>query len=170
MDDPNGRAPQGPVPRGQAGRGRWIALVMAVLLGAYLVLVAWRGIDFIRSGAAIAVVLGLAVLVFPLIGAWVLVREWTFGARTQELGRQLADRGLLPPDDIPRRPSGRPVRAAADERFAVARDRVAADPGSWEGWYLLAIAYDDSGDRRRARSAMRQAIEQHSGTARPTGS
>ena len=136
---------------------------MAALLGVYLVFAAWRGIDFIRAGGAVPVLLGVAILVLPLIGLWALVREWRFGQATQALGAELAARGELPIDDLPRRPSGRPVREAADARFAEVRARVEAGPDAWECWFELAVAYDASGDRRRARSAMHRAIALHRG-------
>ncbi len=105
--------------------------------------------------------LGLAVLALPLIGLWALVAEWRFGRATQRLGAELAERGELPVDDLPRRPSGRPVREAAEAHFATARTRVEADPESWERWFELSLAYDAAGDRRRARSSMRHAITLH---------
>jgi len=37
--------------------------------------------------------------------------------------------------------------------------QVEAAPEDWRGWYRLGHAYDLAGDRKRARSAMRQAIE-----------
>ena len=93
------------------------------------------------------------------MGRW--SREWRFGRATQQLGEELAARGALPVDDLPRRPSGRPDRAAADARFAEVRTRVEADPDSWERWFELAVAYDAAGDRKRARAAMRRAIALH---------
>lgn len=140
-----------------------MAVVMAVLLGAYLLFAAWRGIDFIQAGGFVPVLLGVAVLLLPLIGLWALYREWQFGRATQRLGAELAARGKLPADDLPRRPSGRVVREAADARFAEVRTRVEADPESWARWFELSVAYDAAGDRRRARSAMRQAIALHEG-------
>jgi Flp pilus assembly protein TadD len=41
------------------------------------------------------------------------------------------------------------------------RTRVEADPDSWARWFELAVAYDNAGDRKRARSAMRRAIALH---------
>ena len=143
--------------------GKRMAVVMAVLLGAYLLFVAARGIDFIRAGGLVPLLLGVAVLLLPLIGLWALYREWQFGRATQRLGTELAARGELPADDLPRRPSGRIVREAADARFAEVRTRVEADPESWERWFELSVAYDAAGDRRRARSAMRTAIALHEG-------
>ena len=141
--------------------GKRMAIVMAVLLGVYLVFAASRGLDFIRAGGFVPVLLGISVLVLPLLGVWILVREWRFGRATQALGRELADCGELPVDDLPRRPSGRPERAAADARFTEVRTRVEADPESWERWFELSVAYDAAGDRKRARSAMRRAIALH---------
>lgn len=141
--------------------GKRMAVVMAVLLGVYLAFSAARAVDFLRAGGPVPVLLGLAILVLPLIGLWVLWREWVFGRATQRLGAELAARGELPVDDLPRRPSGRPERAAADARFAEVRTRVEADPDSWARWFELAVAYDAAGDRKRARASMRRAIALH---------
>lgn len=143
--------------------GKPMAVVLSGMLVVYLIFAASRGLDFIAAGGVVPVLLGIAVIVLPLIGLWALVREWQFGRRTQQLGQELADRGALPVDDLPRRPSGRPVRAAADARFAEVRERLEADPTSWELWFELSCAYDAAGDRRRARSAMREAIACHDG-------
>lgn len=141
--------------------GKRMAVVMAVLLAAYLAFTASRAVDFIRAGGLVPVLLGLAVLLFPVIGLWALWREWQFGQATERLGGELATRGALPVDDLPRRPSGRPVREEADTRFAQVRERVEAEPDSWERWFELSTAYDASGDRKRARRSMRQAITLH---------
>jgi len=149
--------------------GKRMAILMAVLLGAYLVFTASRALDFIRSGGVVPVLLGLAILLLPAIGLWALWREWQFGRATQRLGQELADRGELPVDDLPRRPSGRPERAAADARFTEVRTRVEADPDAWERWFELATAYDAAGDRKRARQSMRQAIALHDSGAAGAG-
>jgi hypothetical protein len=141
--------------------GKRLAVVMAVLLVVYLAFAGWRGVELIAAGGLVPVLLGLAVLVLPLIGLWALVVEWRFGRATERLGTELAARGELPVDDLPRRPSGRPVREAADAHFAAVRTRVDADPDSWQRWFELSLAYDAAGDRRRARSAMRHAIALH---------
>ena len=49
-------------------------------------------------------------------------------------------------------------RAAADEVFPRYRAETEANPEAWWAWLRLALAYDASGDRRRARSATRRAI------------
>ena len=141
--------------------GKRLAVLMGGLLAVYLLFAAWRGVELIRTGGLVPVTLGLAVLALPMIGLWALVAEWRFGRATERLGAELAQRGQLPLDDLPRRPSGRPERAAADARFAQVRTRVEQDPEAWERWFELSVAYDAAGDRRRARSAMRHAIQLH---------
>ncbi|MGB7980622.1 MAG: hypothetical protein WCF36_07490 [Candidatus Nanopelagicales bacterium] len=141
--------------------GKRMAVLMAVLLGAYLLFSASRALDFIRAGGAVPIALGVAILVLPGIGLWALWREWQFGRATQALAAELGALGELPVDDLPRRPSGRPERAAADAHFEMVRTRVEADPDAWPRWFELATAYDAAGDRKRARASMRRAIALH---------
>jgi tetratricopeptide (TPR) repeat protein len=139
-------------------KGRVAALLTAVLLAIYLVLVAQRAVLFVLTGEPIGIVIGVALIVLPIIGAWALVRELMFGARTQRLVEQLDREGELPVDDLPRRASGRPERDAADASFGLYRDAVEQDESDWRAWFRLGLAYDASGDRRRARQALRTAI------------
>ncbi len=140
-------------------RTKAVIAVMAVILVFYAVLLGAKGVAFIASGEPAAVTLGVAVLVLPLIGLGLVWREIVFGRRSAELAAALESEGGLPVDDLPRRPSGRVDRAAADEAFVVRQAEVEAQPESWQAWYRLALAYDDAGDRTRARSAVRRAIE-----------
>ncbi|CAL8897234.1 hypothetical protein KVA01_17860 [Kocuria varians] len=144
-------------------RGRLLAALMVALLALYLGLSFQRAVLLLGSDGWIVKLLGVAMLVIPAVGAWAMVREIVFGARTQRLGRELAARGELPEDDLPRTPSGRYVREAADEHFDVVRREVEARPEDWGGWYRLSLAYSASGDGRRARGAMRTAIALHRG-------
>jgi cytochrome c-type biogenesis protein CcmH/NrfG len=141
--------------------GKRLAVVMTVLLAVYLAFTAARALDFIRAGGVVPVLLGVALIVLPFLGVWVIWREWRFGRAIQALGAELAAQGGLPADDLPRRASGRPDREAADARFAEVRTRVEADPESWQRWFELAVAYDQAGDRKRARSTMKRAIALH---------
>lgn len=134
------------------------AVVMAVLLGVYLVLVGWRAVQFVQTGEPVAVVMGVALIVLPVLAAWPIWRELQFGARSQRLVRQLEAEGALDLG-MPLRPSGRPERAAADDAFPAFRSAVEAEPDSWRAWLRLGLAYDAAGDRRRARRAVRRAIE-----------
>jgi len=137
------------------------AVGLAAVFVVYAALVGWRGVLLIAHGGVVPVLLGLGVLVFPLIGLYVVWRELRFGLATQSLARELEASGELPVDDLPRRPSGRPERAAADAQFHTRRAAVEADPSDWRAWFALATAYDAAGDRRRAREAMRTAITRH---------
>jgi hypothetical protein len=139
-------------------KGRIAALVMAVLLALYLVLVGVRAVQFVLTGVPVGIVIGIALIVFPIIGAWALARELMFGFRTQELVLQLEAEDELPVDDLPKRASGRPLREAADAEFEQYRDAVEADDLDWRAWFRLGIAYDASRDRRRARGALRTAM------------
>ena len=140
---------------------RVVVWILALAVGVYLLFTAARSWALIASGDPVPILLGISVIFFPLLGAWLIARELIFGLRTQSLGRELGSEGGLPVDDLPRTPSGRIQRDAADERFAQYQGEVEDEPGDWRRWYRLAIAYDDARDRKRARSAMRRAIELH---------
>ncbi|WP_344755975.1 hypothetical protein [Leifsonella bigeumensis] len=137
---------------------RIFAAVMAVLLVVYLALVVQLALRLIAVDEPVAKGLGIALFVLPVVGLWALVAEVVFGIRSERLGRMLATEGELPLQDLPRRPSGRIERAAADAAFAQYQAEAEAAPGRWESWYRLGLAYDACGDRRRARGAIRRAI------------
>jgi hypothetical protein len=139
-------------------KNRLGAIVMAVLLALYLVLVAQHAIVLLQTHVVVGQIEGVALLVLPIIGAWALGAELIFGVRAQRLLRIMEQRGELPVDELPHLPSGRPDRAAADLEFPKYQAEVEAAPGDWTRWYRLALAYDASGDRRRARWATRRAI------------
>jgi hypothetical protein len=139
-----------------------IALLVVILVF-YAALIGAKGVAFVASGEPVAVVLGIGVLVLPVLGLALVLREITFGRRSAELAAALEAEGGLPLDDLPRRPSGRVERTAADEAFGARQAEVEAEPQSWQAWYRLALAYDDAGDRTRARSAVRRAIELYDG-------
>jgi hypothetical protein len=134
------------------------ALVMAALLALYLVLVVQHAVLLLGTGVLAGQLEGVALIVLPIVGAWALISELVFGARAQRLLRLMTERGELPVDELPHRPSGRPDRAAADAEFPRYQAEVEAAPADWTRWYRLALAYDASGDRRRARWATRKAI------------
>jgi len=146
-------------------KARRIAALLAVACAIYLAVLGLQAIILIRSGHFVAVLLGAALLILPVVGAWVVVKELQFGAATQRLARILEEEGSLPADDLPRRPSGRPEVAAADARFHQRQQELDADVDNWRRWFLLAIAYDDAGDRRRGRAAMRKAVALHAASS-----
>ena len=134
------------------------AVVMAVLLALYVALVGWRAVQFVQTGEPVAIAMGFALIVLPVLAAWAIWRELQFGVRSQRLVERLESEGGLDLG-LPVRPSGRPERAAADAAFPTFRDAVEAEPDSWRAWLRLGLAYDAAGDRRRARRAVRKAIE-----------
>jgi tetratricopeptide (TPR) repeat protein len=140
-------------------RTKAVVALLVVVLVFYAVLIGAKGVAFIASGEPVPMVLGVGVLLIPVIGLGLVWREILFGRRSAELATALDAEGGLPVDDLPRRPSGRIERAAADEAFGVRQAEVETSPDSWQAWYRLALAYDDAGDRSRARSAVRRAIE-----------
>ena len=132
---------------------------MAALLVLYLVVVAQYALILLGAGEPVATAMGVALLVLPLIAAWLLAREVQFVLRGEKLVREMGKAGELPVDDLPRLPSGRADATAADAQFPAYKEAVEADPSSWRAWVLLGLAYDASGDRSRARWATREAIK-----------
>lgn len=139
-------------------KARIAALVMAALLVLYLVLVMRYAVLLILSDSGIATAMGVALAVLPLIGGWALIVEIMFVVRAESLVKRLGALGGLPVDDLPRLPSGRIDPAAADVQFPAYRAAAEANPTDWKSWVLLGLAYDASGDRKRARWATRRAI------------
>lgn len=137
-----------------------LGLLLAVT-AVYAILVAWFSVGLFRSGSPIGIGLAVGVLLVLALSLTLIGRELLFGRRVEQFGRRLAAEGKLLADDLPRSPGGRIDRSAADAAFAdLAADaeRNPADPGAW---FRLATAYDASGDRKRARAAMRTALRVH---------
>lgn len=142
-------------------RTKLTVALLVVVLAFYAVLIGAKGVALMVEGGVVPVLLGLGILLIPLIGGWLVWRELDFGRRSARLGAALEAEGGLPVDDLPRRPSGRVDRAAADSVFLERQAEVEAAPEDWRAWYRLGLAYDDAGDRTRARSAIRRAIALH---------
>ncbi|WP_037355730.1 tetratricopeptide repeat protein [Amycolatopsis orientalis] len=141
-------------------KARNFALLMTAALVVYLVLLADRAVALLGTGTPAGIALGIGVFVLPLLGVWIVVATWRSGVQIQRLSRRLDAEGGLPDvSDLPRRPSGRVDRDAADAWFEQRRAEVEASQEDWRAWYRLAYAYDIAGDRRRARATMRKAIE-----------
>lgn len=172
MGDPARLPAWGPQAR-RSGRQAWTdalrVVAPALALCAYLGLVGWRGALLVAHGSPSAVLLGLAVLVFPVLGAWVLWRELSFGFAAQAVSRltfsasgPAHDHGSTGPAPADATAAGRRHRREqAMVDFVGASADVQAAPGDFRAWCRLAVVYDGAGDRRRARSAMRRAISLH---------
>lgn len=135
--------------------------VLVLVLAFYAALVGAKGVTLLAGDGAVRQLLGAALLVMPVLGLFVVWREIEFGRRTEVLARVLDAEGGLPVDDLPRRPSGRVDRAAADDLFVRMREQTEATPEDWRCWFRLALAYDAAGDRTRARAAARHAVSLH---------
>lgn len=141
-------------------------LGMAALLLLYLVFIVQYALVLIGVGEPVAVAMGVALLVLPIVGAWALAVELLFAFRAERLLATLRAEGGLPVDELPRLPSGRIDPDEADKVFPVYQAAAEAEPESWRAWVRLALAYDASGDRKRARWATRQAIRLERATPR----
>jgi hypothetical protein len=140
-------------------KARTTAVLLTAVLAVYFVLLGQRAVLLLETGSAIGIALGAAVLVLPLLGVWIAVANLRFGVNVERLARRLADEGTLPDASaLPRRPSGRVDREAADAWFDQWKTEVEQRPDDWRAWYRLAYAYDVAGDRRRARESMRYAL------------
>jgi tetratricopeptide (TPR) repeat protein len=133
---------------------------MCLALVVYFLLLGRIAMAFIASGEPAAIGLGVALMVFPLIGIWVMVSTLRAGLAHQRLARIVKDDGMeLDVSSLPRMPSGRIQRDAADALFETVREELDNDPENWRRWYRLARAYEYAGDRSRARETMRKAVE-----------
>lgn len=147
----------------EGGRALRIQLLigfMCIALVVYFLLLGRIAMAFITTGETAAVGLGLALMVFPMIGAWVMVSTLRAGLTHQRLARIVTEEGMeLDVSSLPRMASGRIQREAADALFVTVRQELQNDPDNWRRWYRLARAYDYAGDRSRAREAMKKAVE-----------
>jgi hypothetical protein len=143
-------------------RAKQWTIVIAVAASLYMAFALWQAIAFIRSGFLLGALLGVALLVIPLLGLWLVWRELRFAAAVQHLADELATRNQLPPE-LERRPSGRPTVAAATAEFTRCQEEIQQNPRDPAAWYALALAYDAGGDRKRARAAMAHALALYEG-------
>lgn len=118
---------------------RRVALGMAGAFAVYAVLVAWRGWDFIASGEPVAVGLGLAVLLLPVLAGWLVWREVRFGFRMQELAGRI---DMVDEHNL-------------EERIEAAQ----AAPDDWLAWYWAGVGLLEAGDKKQARAALDHAWE-----------
>ncbi|WP_412178187.1 hypothetical protein [Mycolicibacter heraklionensis] len=133
---------------------------MCLALLMYLAFLGRIAVLLIASGSVPAIGMGLALLIMPFLGLWAMIATLRDGFAHQRLSRLIAEEGMeLDAGALPRRPSGRIERDAADALFHAVRAELDADPDNWRRWYRLARAYEFAGDRRRAREAMKTAVQ-----------
>lgn len=136
-----------------------IIAVMVLILGFYFFLLGQRGVTLIQNGGVASTALGIGVILLPIVGLWIVWATLRAGFDHQRLASRIREEGLeLDVDDLPRRPSGRIERDAADELFQQVKAEWEKDPDNWRNSYRLARAYDYAGDRGRARETMKRAV------------
>lgn len=147
--------------RRAAGTGTLAAIAfLSVALLAYALLIVRWAIEIIRVGGATNLGLGLAMLVIPLFGLWLLWNILRHGLAHQKLAAMAREAGRdVDVAGLPTMPSGRIQRDAADQLFAEVKAEFETDPDSWLSAYRLARAYDYAGDRSRAREWMTRAVK-----------
>ncbi|MEV0077041.1 hypothetical protein AB0H58_11565 [Nocardia neocaledoniensis] len=138
-----------------------LALVafLVLALAYYFIRLGSLAIAYIADGEFAGVALGIGMLLLPIVGIWIVWATLQAAFAHQRLARRIDEEGLeVDTSQLPRRPSGRIERAAADELFARIKTEWEADPDNWRSSYRLARAYDYAGDRTRAREIMRRAV------------
>ncbi|MCP9276986.1 tetratricopeptide repeat protein [Mycolicibacterium arenosum] len=149
----------------RALRIQLLIAAMSVALVVYFVLLGRAGVVLVTSGEPAAIGLGVGVFLLPVVGMWALVATLRAGFAHQRLGRMAREQGMeLDVSELPRMPSGRIRRDAADALFAEVKAEVEEDPDDWRRWYRLARAYDYAGDRSRARETMKTALRIEEGS------
>ena len=149
-------------------RSKVTALGICAVVGLLCVYMTVRAVDLFRTGQLDAALLGVGVLLLVLVGALLVLGEVRFGLASQRLGERLGEEGGLPVlgPEVPRLPSGRISKEAADDVFAEAKAEVEAAPEDWRAWFRLADAYGLARDTPRGRQAMRRAIRLERSAAR----
>ena len=146
-------------------RVQFIIAFLCVALFVYFAMLARTAVTLIRTGTVESIALGVGVLARPVVGVGVVLATLRAGFAHQRLARLAAEDGMdLKIENLPRAPSGRIERDAADALFATVRTELEADPDNWRRWYRLARAYDYAGDRRRARETMQKAVALEAGS------
>ncbi len=144
---------------GGAGKIKLTIGLIVMALVVYFVVLGQQAVRLMRDGGPVMLALGLAVLVLPLLGVWMIFATLRSTLEHDRLAHAIHDEGLtMDLSALPKRPSGRVERDAADELFAQYKTQWEADPDNWRTNYQLARAYDIAGDRGRAREIMRRAV------------
>ena len=134
----------------------WVGLMLALTLF-YVLTLLGRGIILLQEPSLIAVAMGLAILVLPLVALWALFAELQFGLKAQRLSSRLIALDI-PGLDLDLRASGRATKDSANKELERIQDAVTKDPKNWSLWFQLGEAHDAAGERKNARAAIRKAI------------
>lgn len=131
---------------------------ITIAVGVYFFVIGQWAIALIVSEEPVGIVMGIALFLLPVLGAWAVLREIWFGYQANKLGKSLGD-VALPGEGLPTSPSGKILREAADADFPRWAENAENNPDDWKSWYLLGLAYSNSGDNKRARASVRKALK-----------
>ena len=134
----------------------WVGLMLALTLF-YVFTLFSRGLILLSEPNPLAVAMGIGIIVFPLFALWALYAEIRFGLSSQKLQKRVVSMNI-PGLDLDLRASGRATKESAEAELLRVQG-LAEGSKDFTVWFLLGEAYDAAGDRKRARSAMRKAIE-----------
>jgi hypothetical protein len=134
----------------------WLAAMVSITL-LYAFLLFERAVVLIQDGQPIALLMGIAILLFPLLALATLFFEIRFGLRLAKLEKLFIASGIQAPG-YELRPSGRAQNDSGREIFESIKQKLEQDETNYLLWYLLADSYDKLGDRKRARASARKAI------------
>jgi hypothetical protein len=136
-----------------------ILLTTIVMLSfGYVLLSLVRAIQISSYDDVTTVVWQIGIVLIAGISFGLIIREILFGIQVQKLARLMNQEQMLLPDTLSKLPSGRTERSEADARFSLIQLEVEQQPENWKGWFRLGLAYDEAGDRRRARASMRHSL------------
>jgi hypothetical protein len=124
----------------------------------YVLLSLVRAIQISSYDDVTTVVWQIGIVLIAGISFGLIIREILFGIQMQKLARLMNQEQMLLPDTLSKLPSGRTERSEADARFSMIQLEVEQQPENWKGWFRLGLAYDEAGDRRRARASMRHSL------------
>ena len=138
-----------------------MVIVLVAALAGVLPPIGYRGIYLLGQDRWTLRLLGVATLVLPLVGVWVVAAELRFGMASQRLAERLAAEGSsAEPPEIPRLPSGRPDRVRgrrAVRRAAGGGGRRRRTTGAAGSGWPRSMTWPVTGAGQR--EALRTAIE-----------
>lgn len=132
--------------------------VISILSVGYISLSVLRAIQLQSYEDVTGVLWQIGIVVIAGLSFGLIVREIIFGFQMQKLAHIMNEEQSLLPDTLKKLPSGRTDRDDADARFNEVKAEVEQFPEQWQGWFRLGLAYDEAGDRRRARESMRRSL------------
>lgn len=135
----------------------WVA-VMAILAISYIAIFGSRGLILIAEPDLIAKLIGFAMFVFPVVALWSIAVEIKFGIDSERLSKRLIEE-KFPELELELRPSGKAQPESAKTQFDEVKRKLESSESDWRLWFRLGEAYEASGDRKRARAAIREAIK-----------